>query len=261
MNIRALIVDDEPPARARVAKLLSTYPEIRVIGECRNGLEALEAIESQVPDLVFLDIQMPELNGFEVLQQLSVSPRPFIIFTTAFDQYALKAFEHHAVDYLLKPIERERFKTALEKVLLQIKGRHADQFNDKLKDLLGEYESSVSPDRKNFVIKDRGKVNVIHADDIFWLASEGNYVTLHTAKGDFLYRSAMTAMETELQSHQFVRIHRSILVNTLHIARSQYLHNETFKFVLNNQTSLISGRSYKENIQGFLQSANYIKQF
>jgi len=261
MMVRTLIVDDEPPARNRVRHLLKSYPTIDIIKECPDGLSALKCIESLKPELVFLDIQMPGLNGFEVLNQLDESLRPHIIFTTAFDQYALKAFEHHAMDYLLKPLDKDRFHVAVEKVLTQIKGQSADGFSDKLRNLLSEYEQQVSPDIKTFVIKDKGLNKVIRADEIYWIESEGNYVNIHSHQGNFLYRSPLSSMEKELENLQFVRIHRSTLVNTLHIEKTQYLNNDSFKFFMNGDSTLTSGRSYKSTIQELLSSVSYIKQF
>ena len=261
MEIRALIIDDEPPARARVARLLEKHSPIEVIGECGDGLQALQMIENLKPDLIFLDIQMPELNGFDVLNQLPDTFQPYIVFTTAFDQYALEAFEHHAMDYLLKPLDRERFDSAVEKVITQMKGKNAEGFSEKLKNLLGEYERSVAPEKKTFLIKQHGVQKVIRADEIYWVESEGNYVNLHSYQGEFLYRCSMGQMEDELKDKQFLRIHRSLLINTLHLAKSHYLNNETFKFTFNNEMSLTSGRSYKNEIQKFLLQANYIRQF
>ena len=261
MIVRTIIVDDEPPARSRVRNLLSSFQTVDVIKECADGLSALRSIEALKPDLVFLDIQMPGLNGFEVLNQLNPKIRPHIIFTTAFDQYALKAFEHHAMDYLLKPLDKARFEIAVDKVLTQIKGQSADGFSDKLRALLSEYEQQVNPEIKSFVIKDKGLNKAIRADEVFWIESEGNYAKLHSHQGEFLYRSSLSSLESELLSFQFLRIHRSILVNALHIEKTQYLNNDTFKFFMNGDSVIISGRSYKSAIQAFLASANYIQQF
>lgn len=261
MDIKTLVIDDEPLARQRIIHWLSKYPEIRVVGECKNGLEAIEQIESRQIDLIFLDIQMPELNGFEALGQLQVDPMPFIIFVTAFDQYALDAFEHHAVDYLLKPLDRERFGKAIDKVLLQCKGRISNNFNERLRGLLNDYEQQMAPHRETFVLKEKGQVKVIPSDDIFYLESEGNYVSLQLENSHHLYRASMNNLEGKLVPLQFLRIHRSIMVNCLHLDKVQYLNNETYKFVLNNGQSRISGRSFKTNIQDFLKHASYIKQF
>jgi len=261
MDIKTLVIDDEPLARQRIIHWLGKFPEIRVIAECKNGLEAIEQIESRQPDLIFLDIQMPGLSGFEVLQQVSVTNMPFIIFVTAFDQYALAAFDHHAVDYLLKPLDKQRFAMAIDKVLLQFKGRISNTFNDKLRNLLGDYEKQVAPYRENFVIKEKGQIKVVHSDDIFWLESEGNYVSLNLQSSHYLYRTSMSTLENKLVPLQFLRVHRGIMVNCLHLEKVHYQNNETYMFVFNNGDSCISGRSYKADIQSYLQHATYIKQF
>lgn len=261
MQIKTLIIDDEQPARARVSRLVTSFPQILVVGECSNGLDALNAIEKLRPELIFLDIQMPQLNGFEVLKQIEGANRPHIIFTTAFDQYALQAFEHHAMDYLLKPLDKERFNRAVEKVITQIKGESEKGFSDKLKSLLAEYEQSVTPAQKTFLIKDKGLDKVIRAEEVFWIQSEGNYVNLHSFQGSYLYRSPLTALFEELKEKNFVRIHRSILLNIPHIKKTQYLNNDTFKFVLSNDAEVVSGRSYKKDIKRFLSAATHIRQF
>ena len=261
MDIKTLVIDDEPLARQRIIHWLGQYPEIRVVAECKNGLEAIEQIENRQPDLIFLDIQMPELTGFEALQQVTAAPMPFIIFVTAFDQYALDAFEHHAIDYLLKPLDKQRFGKAIEKVILQLKGRLSSSFNDKLRSLLGDYEQQVAPHRETFVIKEKGQVKVIQSDDIFWLESEGNYVSLKLQDSHHLYRACMNTLASKLTPLQYLRVHRSIMVNCLHLEKVHYQNNDTYKFVLNNGDSFISGRSYKSGIQDFLKHASYIKQF
>ncbi len=261
MKIRALIIDDEPPARARIRDLLGGHPEVLVVGECRDGLEALNAIELNVPELLFLDIQMPLLNGFEVLAQLPDRAKPYVIFTTAYDQYALQAFEHHAMDYLLKPIDKDRFDLAINKVNTIIKGHHAEGFSEKLKMLLGDYERNNTTISKTFVIKVQGGRRVVRADEIYWLEAEGNYVNMHCVQSSHLYRSSMIEMEKALDIRHYLRIHRSILINTAHLEKTRYLNNETYQFTFKNQTHLISGRSYKSSIQAFLASAVHIKQY
>jgi two-component system LytT family response regulator len=261
MEIRALVIDDEPPARSRIIKLLKNFESIIVIGECSDGLHALQKIESENPDLIFLDIQMPGLNGFDVLNQLSDEFQPFIVFTTAYEQYALEAFAHQAMDYLLKPIDKNRFNQSVEKVITQIKGQSATSFGSKVKELLGEYKKSTPAEKKSFVIKQHGLLKVIRADEIFWIESEGNYVNLHCYQGNFLYRSSMSQMTDELENIQFLRIHRGLLINTLHLKKTQYLNNETFKFTFKSDSSMISGRGFKKQIQNFLTSATHIKQF
>src|SRR4051812_26300093 len=192
MKIRTLIVDDEPLARERIRTLLEKETEIDVIGECDNGASAVETIRNETPDLVFLDVQMPERDGFEVLEGIKGGQMPAIIFVTAHDKFALQAFEVHAVDYLLKPFDRERFNTALRRATETIKRRQTDDLSHRLSALLADVKPEARVDR--LAIKSSGKVVFLRVDDIEWIEAADNYVSLHAGKESHLHRETMNAM-------------------------------------------------------------------
>jgi len=199
LQIRTLVVDDEPLARQRVISLLKNYSEIQVIGESRNGEEAVADIQSKKPDLIFLDIEMPGMDGFGVISNIDLNYKPFIIFATAYNQYALKAFNIHAIDYLLKPFDDERFDEALEIAKNQIKLRHSSQFNEKLIKLINDYNTEPEKYVRQFKIKLRGREKFIPTESIYYIEAEGNYLMLHHENGRDLFRSTMASIEKELK--------------------------------------------------------------
>lgn len=252
-HIRTLIVDDEPAARARLGRLLAQDAEIELIGECRNGLEAVESISKHKPDLVFLDVEMPQMNGFEVMARVGKSFAPFVVFVTAHDQYALKAFDVNAVDYLLKPYDDERFHASLSKAKRHIDMRVNSKLTGKLMDLVREHMHAKSEYTEQFVIKEKGREWKVPVDDIIYLRAEGNYLHLQLKERHHLYRMTMNAVETELDPERFLRIHRSYMVNKAHMRSHRYSGNNEFIFSMANGERIVSGRSYKEPIARALQ--------
>ncbi len=256
-HIRTLIADDEPAARARLARLLAQDPEIEIVGECRNGQEAIEAEVKHRPDLLFLDVQMPQVNGFDVLQQLSHGmPNerlPFVVFVTAHDQYALKAFDVNAVDFLLKPYDDDRFQLSLEKARKFMEMRMSSKLTGRLMDLVREHMHASSEYTEVFVIRDKGREYKVPVDEIVFLRAEGNYLHLQLKDKHHLHRMTMNAVETELDPSRFLRIHRSFIVNKAHVRNSRYSGNNEFIFTMANSERIISGRSYKESIARALQ--------
>ena len=256
-HIRTLIADDEPAARARLARLLAQDPEIELVAECRNGQEAVEAVGKHRPDLLFLDVQMPQVNGFDVLHQLSQNGSrermPFVVFVTAHDQYALKAFDVNAVDFLLKPYDDERFHASLEKARKWIELRMNSKLTGRLMDLMREHMHSSSEYTEVFVIRDKGREHKVPVDEIVFLRAEGNYLHLQLKEKHHLHRMTMNAVETELDPVRFLRIHRSFIVNKAHVRSSRYSGNNEFIFTKANNERIISGRSYKESIARALQ--------
>jgi two-component system, LytTR family, response regulator len=209
--MKAILIDDEPLARMMVKEYLQYYADIEVVQECNDGFEGVKAIQQHQPDLIFLDIQMPKINGFEMLELIENPPQ--VIFTTAFEEYAIKAFEAHAVDYLLKPFSKERFDKAMQKLLQQTKPSA-----EKTEAILET--ASHSPSQSNrIVLKDGGKIKIIPIAQIQYLEAADDYVKIHTAEGAFLKKKTMTFFEQSLPLHQFVRIHRSYIVNTQLITR------------------------------------------
>jgi len=223
--IRTIIIDDEPLARSIVKEYLQHYPEVEVVQECNDGFEGVKAINHHHPDLIFLDIQMPKINGFEMLEILDQPPS--VIFTTAYDEYAIHAFEAHAVDYLLKPFSRERFDKAMEKWMEQkgIEKKTATQS-------LLEGASLTPAQNERIVVKIGGKIKIIPVPDVHYLEAADDYVSVHTAEGSFLKNKTMSHFEQILSGDQFIRTHRSYIVNIQQITRIDPYEKETHLAVL-----------------------------
>lgn len=244
MSIRALIVDDESLGRERIRMLLEGERDIEIASESANGTEALRDIQRLAPDLVFLDVQMPELTGFEVLDRLDPARLPVIIFVTAYDQYALKAFEVCALDYLLKPFDRERFGRALSRARAELDRRKAGQVNERVLKLLSELGQTKKYLEK-LMIRDGGRVFFLRADEIDWIEAAGNYVRLHAGKEEYLYRETMTKLEGQLNPERFARIHRSAIVNTERIKELQPWFRGEYVIVLRDNQKLTLSRTYR----------------
>jgi two-component system LytT family response regulator len=210
--IKTIIADDEPPARRRIAELLKVHTDIKIIVECSNGSEAVKSILKNRPDLVFLDIQMPGLNGFEVIQTIGLDQMPVVIFVTAHDKYAINAFDVNAVDYLLKPFDRSRFRVALQRARKEIaiqtglgKPGNVDNLLIKLRE-----DNRL---RERLLIKSSGRISIVEIDNIDWVESAGNYVNIHLGKDSHLMRATMQGMERRLKDLFFARAHRKVIVN------------------------------------------------
>ena len=213
---RALIIDDEPLARMVVKEYLMGFPQIEVMQECGDGFEGLKAIQQHQPDLIFLDVQMPKINGFEMLELVDQQQLPSVIFTTAFDEYAIKAFEAHAVDYLLKPFNKDRFNKAIEKYLAQAPA--AVTAPKQTEELLET--ASLSPaQHERIVVKTGTKVKIIPVQDVEYLAADDDYVSVYTAEGSFLKNKTMNFFEQTLDPKYFVRVHRSYMIAIQQITR------------------------------------------
>lgn len=249
--IRALIVDDEPLARERIRDILETDSEIEIIGECASGEEAIEAIERQTPDLVFLDVEMPGKDGFAVLEELGPERIPAIIFVTAYDQYAVRAFEVYALDYLLKPFDQERFEKALMRAKAHIQNEKSENITERILSALEEIKSKpVHLER--LVIKMNGHVLFVKTDDIDWLEAEGNYVRLHAGKESYLLRDTISALEGQLDPKRFVRVHRSAIVNVDRIQELQAWFHGEYRIILREGVQLTLSRSYREKLHELL---------
>lgn len=250
--IRTLIVDDEPPARSRLRALVKDVAQIRLIGEAGNGKDAVEAIRQYEPDLVLLDIQMPDMDGFAVIDALAGERLPFIIFITAYDQYALKAFDVHAVDYVLKPIDDDRFFKAVNHAIEQIRHSHNRKVQEQMLALL---ESMRAPDEGPItvlIIQDQGTEFHIPIEEIDYIESSGNYVLVHRGKDRWMHRATMVQMQDNLDTRQFMRIHRSFLVNRYAIRKVNYRSNNVYSVQLKSGAKLTSGRHYKEALEQYL---------
>lgn len=242
-----MIVDDEPPARSLVRRLLAPREEIEIVAECENGAEAIAAIRAHAPELVFLDVQMPEVDGFGVIEALANERLPHIIFVTAYDQYAVRAFEAQALDYLLKPFDRERLEQSLNRALRQIRNEQTGDATGRILALLTEQRREAAcADR--FVIKEEGRVFFLKADDIEWIEAEGNYVILHTSQQRHLFREAISHLETRLDPRRFQRIGRSAIVNLDCVRELQPWFRGDYKVILRNGTELKLSHRYRDNL-------------
>ena len=239
--IRCVIVDDEPLARQLVREYLAMDEELEIVAECANGFEAVKAVSAHDPDLLFLDIQMPKLDGFEVLSLLDRSP--IVVFVTAYDEYALRAFEVHALDYLLKPYSADRFKSALVHARQHLGARRPGSH-------------PPAPERRDrLVIRSSGRIYFVRMRDIDWCEAAGNYVRLHAGPQTHLVRGTMAHIESQLERTQFVRIHRSTIVN---VDRIQELHSSfggEYVVLLHDKTRLTLSRGYRDGLQARLGKA------
>ncbi len=240
MRLRVLIVDDEPPARRKIRTLFGDDERFEVVGEATDGLDAVRQVEALKPDLVFLDIQMPGLSGFEVLEALGEA-RPQVIFTTAFDEYAVQAFEVRALDYLLKPFDADRFGQALERALDE---RHSGVTDTRVDGLVDDWRARRGPVQR-LLIRERDRLRIVRVADIDWIESEEKYVRLHVGGKELLHRETMNHLEQRLDPQQFVRIHRRRIVN-LNVVRElvPWSHGD-YAVVLADGRQLSLGRRYR----------------
>ena len=239
-TVRVLIVDDEPLARRGVRARLARHDNVEIVGECVNGDSAVRAIRSLAPDIVFLDVKMPVLDGFGVVHAIGSAAMPVTVFLTAFDEFALRAFEAQAVDYLLKPIDDERFAQALERAWRRVIERRASSSNQPIR----------------IVTRDRGHILLIDAQEIEWVQAERDYVRLHLRKGSHLIRETMRAISARLPSEQFVRIHRSTIVNVSQVRELVRHANREFIVVLRDGTRLKLSRGFRDRLQALLPSSS-----
>ncbi len=246
MKVQTIVVDDEPLARERLLKLLRAEPEIEIVGEASNGRDAVALIRALKPNLVFLDVQMPELDGFGVLAELAAHERPAVVFVTAYDKFALKAFDVHAIDYLLKPFDKERFQTALRRAFDHLAREKPEAIHDKLSALLNELRPAQQRDR--IAVKTEGRVIFVKASDVDWVEAADNYVSLHVAKESHLLRETMSSIEARLPK-QFLRISRSTIVNSERIKELQPMFHGEYSVILRDGTKLTLSRSHRDKLQ------------
>jgi two-component system LytT family response regulator len=258
--LRTLIVDDEPLARSGLRLMLRRHADVEVVGESGNGFEAVEAIQELRPDLVFLDVQMPGLDGFGVIEALGSAAMPAVVFVTAFDHYALQAFRVHAVDYLLKPVESRTFQEALAKARARLSGGMGEEVRRQLEALLGDYRAARSADGadaatptplrylQRLSIKDNGRVFFLKMEQIDWFEAADNYVKVHAAGKVHFVRTTMSEMETRLDPAHFARIHRRTIVNLERVKVIHTLFKGDYMVVLNDSTELKLSRGYRDRI-------------
>lgn len=248
-ELRCIVVDDEPPARKRVRELLKQASEIELVGEARNGIEAVELIDSLRPDVVFLDVQMPELDGFGVLAELDTPP-PAVVFVTAYDAYALKAFEVHALDYLLKPFDRERFEAALDRARAVV-GQHHGSTDPRLLALLGDL-TNRGKWLSRIAVKSGGRIRLVDVADVEWVEASGNYLRLNAEGARHLIRDTMQGLEARLDPDQFTRIHRSTMINIGRVKELAPSSHGDYTVTMQSGQRLTLSRTYRERLKTLL---------
>ena len=245
-KLRALIVDDEAPARLRLRDLLARNPAVLLAGESAGGAEAVAAVRDLRPDILFLDVQMPVMDGFRVLREIGGDRMPVTIFVTAYDRYALDAFDAHALDYLLKPFSDERFAKALERAIAHIEMRRSGEVAGRVLSMLQDRDTA------RLAVRVNGRVVLLKAGDIDWVEAAGVYVELHSARKAYLHRASLSEVEAQLGPSRFVRIHRSTLVNLDRVQELAPRSHGEFTVLLTDGTELKLSRSYRNRLEELL---------
>lgn len=254
MKTRVLIVDDEALARDRVRALLKAEPDIEIVGECGDGQSAVQAITRDKPDLVLLDVQMPELDGFGVVEALGPEAMPPVIFITAHEKFALKAFDVHAIDYLLKPFDRERFQVALKRAKDQLARANSGELQQKVTALISDLQTQPK-NVGRLVVKTEGRVLLLKAEDVDWVEAADNYVILHVGAETHMLRETLTSIEKRLPAEKFLRINRSTIVNLDRIKELQPLFHGEYVVILKTGAKLTLSRGYRDKLDLLLGRA------
>ncbi len=252
-KIRVLVVDDEPWARKRIASLLKAEPDVEIVGECADGADAVAKIVELSPDLVFLDVQMPDIDGFDVLEAIGPQRMPAVIFATAYDQYAVRAFDVHALDYLLKPFDEERFRRTLERAR-----RHLDQRREEPEHALRALLASIQERRRylqRLVVRSGGRIFFLRVSDVDWFEASANYVTLHVGRAQHLVRGTMNTLEARLDPDRFLRVRRSAIVNVDRVKELEPWFKGEQVLVLTDGTRLTVGRAFRDRLARLLDRA------
>jgi two-component system LytT family response regulator len=249
-RFKVLIVDDERLSRQRIRRLLAFEPDCEIAGECSDGAEAVRALARERPDILFLDVQMPELDGFEVVRSLHQT-EPLIIFISAYDEYALRAFDVHAFDYLLKPFDRKRFRESLQRARTQLTRNRSEFSDNRLLTLVEQLTSNHKlPDR--VAIRNNGRVVFMKVDEIDWVEASDNYVCLHCGKETHILRETMSQLEIRLDPARFLRVHRSTIVNLDRIKELQPWFRGDYRVILRDGTELTLTKSHREKLESRL---------
>ena len=249
--ISVLVVDDEPPARRRIISLLAEQPDVQVVGVCGNGRDAIAAIRQLRPDLVFLDVQMPEVSGFDVIETVGAAAMPVVVFATAYDEFALRAFDAHALDYLLKPFEQERFERALERVRQQLRRVGTEGEDERLRALVRAVRGEANR-LERIPVRMGQRTRLISLDDVDYIEARGNYVRLHVGERSYLVRDTLSALEARLDRGRFLRIHRSLIVNLARVQEAESLFAGEYVLYLRGGGRLTSGRTYRPAVEAAL---------
>jgi two-component system, LytTR family, response regulator len=252
-TIRTVIADDESLARKKLRLLLNSESGINVVAECRDGRQTVAAVQAHRPDLLLLDIHMPDLDGFQVLENISTEQMPAVIFTTAHDQYAIRAFEAHALDYLLKPFNQQRLHNSLERVKAELLKSHEHGLKTRLLELLGNKKPEAR-DLRRLVIRTAGRVVFLEFDEVDWIEAAANYVRLHVGKESFLLREGISHVSSKLDPERFVRIHRSYIVNVSRIRELQPCDSGEFIAVLRDGKELSCSRGCRPQLLKLIEN-------
>jgi two-component system LytT family response regulator len=250
--VRIIIADDEQLARQKLRLLLDSEPQVEVVAECHNGAQTLSAIRSCRPDLLLLDIQMPDLDGFQVLSEVSPAEMPVVIFTSAYDQYAIRAFEAHALDYLLKPFDQERLHHAIERARFELWNAKGRDITNRILDMLSRVKSEkqITPEYDGrLVIKTKGRIIFLNLDEIDWIEASANYVRLNVGRESHLFRETISRVSERLNPNNFIRIHRSMIVNVQKIKELIPVNSGEYIVVLKSGKELSCSRGYRANVQ------------
>jgi len=247
-TFRAFIVDDEPMARERIRRMLKAHTDIEIAGECENGEDAVAAVRHSHPDLLFLDIQMPLMDGFEVLRNLDSEELPYVIFITAFDEYAVRAFEVHALDYLLKPFDSERFQSAVNRARDRIKTDRAAATRQEITTLLEDLRGAGARYLDRLTLKRSGRLFLVPCDKVDYIESEAKFVRVFVGKESFTVRLPISSLEKQLDPRRFVRIHRCTIVNAERVREFQPLFHGDYRVLLHNGTALTMSRTYRDAV-------------
>ena len=249
--MRALIVDDEPLARRGVALRLRKFKDVEIVGECGDGLSAVEKILELLPDVVFLDIQMPGMNGFDVLRALPKENVPYVVFLTAYEQHALQAFEVHALDYLLKPVDDSRFATAVDRARRLLASDLKTSMAERVLLMIDQHSGRFA---SRFTVRTGARIQVVLAEDVDWIGAAGDYTELHCGGRAHLLRETMSSLEERLDPAEFLRIHRSRIVRTSCILELRSVDNREFKVLLSDGSEHRSSRTYADRLETWLSS-------
>lgn len=252
--IRILIVDDETLARQRLRMLLDRRKDFEIVGECSSGAEAVRVIRDEKPDMVLLDVQMPELDGFDVIAEVGAHNMPIVIFATAFDDYAIDAFEVGAVDYLLKPVDEERLNRTLDRASRRLREKGDDTSSSQMSALMRKI-ASLSTSSGRFAVKVHGKILFLDPSEIYWIQARDDIARVHLAESAYDVREPLSSLEARLPANSFLRVHRSVIVNTTHIRAAEPFDQGDQMLILRNGKRITTGRSYRKVVQEFLRGA------
>ncbi|WP_421764376.1 LytR/AlgR family response regulator transcription factor [Ekhidna sp.] len=252
MNISVALIDDEPFALIRIKKLLQIDDDIQIVGEASGVEDAIKLLKFKKPEIIFMDIKMPDGTGFDILSRLDSSYKPYVIFVTAFDNYALKAFEYNAIDYILKPFENSRFFKVVEKAKEFITLKRSSKITKQISALINQDDKPYQDEKCQIKIVEKGWDIFIDHQDIMLVESNGNYCKLHISNKFYLYKKTMKELESELNSSEFLRIHRSYIVNINLIKEVKYLGKNEYAFELSTGIKITSGRSFSDKIKSCL---------